>query len=66
MLITLLSLYTQFNTEQESNTKISIISQIQKSDISDNPIKQPKFNKPKPHNFDIIMQEEINKLKNKK
>ena len=66
MLFTLLSLYTQFNTEQESNTKISIISQIQKSDISDNPIKQPKNNKLKPQNFDIIMQEEINKLKNKK
>lgn len=66
MLFTLLSLYTQFNTEQESNTKISIISQIQKSDISDNPIKQPKFNKSKPQNFDTIMQEEINKLKNKK
>lgn len=66
MLITLLSLYTQFNTEQEPNTTISIISQIQKSDISDNPIKQPKFNKPKPQNFDTIMQEEINKLKNKK
>ena len=66
MLFTLLSLYTQFNTEQESNTKISIISQIQKSEINDNPIKQPKNNKLKPHNFDIIMQEEINKLKNKK
>lgn len=64
MLITLLSLYTQFNTEQES--KNTIITEIQKSDISDNPIKQPKFNKPKPQNFDTIMQEEINKLKNKK
>lgn len=63
MLITLLSLYTQFNTEQEPNTTIT---EIQKSDISDNPIKQPKFNKPKPQNFDTIMQEEINKLKNKK
>lgn len=63
MLITLLSLYTQFNTEQEPNTTIT---EIQKSDISDNPIKQPKNNKLKPHNFDIIMQEEINKLKNKK
>lgn len=62
MLFTLLSLYTQFNTEQEDNAKIA---EIQKSDISDNPIKQPKFNKPKPHNFDIIMQEEINKLKQK-
>lgn len=63
MLFTLLSLYTQFNTEQES--KNTIITEIQKSDISDNPIKQPKNNKPKPQNFDIIMQEEINKLKNK-
>ena len=63
MLFTLLSLYTQFNTEQE---KISNITEIQKSDINDNPIKQPKNNKLKPHNFDIIMQEEINKLKNKK
>lgn len=63
MLFTLLSLYTQFNTEQEPNTTIT---EIQKSDISDNPIKQPKNNKLKPHNFDIIMQEEINKLKNKK
>ena len=61
MLFTLLSLYTQFNTEQES--KNTIITEIQKSDISDNPIKQPKNNKPKPQNFDIIMQEEINKLK---
>ena len=66
MLITLLSLYTQFNTEQEPNTKVTTIDKIQKSDISDNPIKQPKNNKLKPHNFDIIMQEEINKLKNKK
>lgn len=65
MLFTLLSLYTQFNSEQESNTKISIISQIQKSDINDNPIKQPKNNKLKPQNFDTIMQEEINKLKQK-
>lgn len=63
MLITLLSLYTQFNTEQEPNTTIT---EIQKSDISDNPIKQPKINKTKPQNFDTIMQEEINKLKNKK
>lgn len=63
MLFTLLSLYTQFNTEQE---KISNITEIQKSDINDNPIKQPKNNKLKPQNFDIIMQEEINKLKNKK
>lgn len=63
MLFTLLSLYTQFDTEQE---KISNITEIQKSDISDNPIKQPKINKTKPQNFDTIMQEEINKLKNKK
>lgn len=63
MLITLLSLYTQFNTEQEDNAKIA---EIQKSEINDNPVKQPKFNKPKPQNFDTIMQEEINKLKNKK
>lgn len=66
MLFTLLSLYTQFDTEQEPNTKVTTIDKIQKSDISDNPIKQPKFNKPKPQNFDTIMQEEINKLKNKK
>jgi hypothetical protein len=66
MLFTLLSLYTQFNTEQEPNTKIADIAKIQKSDINDNPIKQPKNNKPKPQNFDTIMQEEINKLKNKK
>lgn len=65
MLFTLLSLYTQFNTEQESSTKISIISQIQKSEINDNPIKQSKINKTKPQNFDTIMQEEINKLKQK-
>ena len=63
MLFTLLSLYTQFNAEQEDNAKIA---EIQKSDISDNPIKQPKINKTKPQNFDTIMQEEINKLKNKK
>lgn len=63
MLFTLLSLYTQFNTEQESKT---IITEIQKSEINDNPIKQPKINKLKPQNFDTIMQEEINKLKNKK
>lgn len=65
MLFTLLSIFTQFNTntEQKSDTKIS---EIQKSDINDNPIKQPKINKLKPQNFDIIMQEEINKLKNKK
>lgn len=63
MLFTLLSLYTQFNTEQEPNTTIT---EIQKSEINDNPIKQSKINKIKPHNFDIIMQEEINKLKNKK
>ena len=62
MLFTLLSIFTQFNTEQEPNTKID---KIQKSDISDNPIKQPKINKLKPQNFDIIMQEEINKLKTK-
>lgn len=62
MLFTLLSLFTQFNTEQE---KISNITEIQKSDISNNPIKQPKFNKPKPQNFDTIIQEEINKLKQK-
>ena len=66
MLFTLLSLYTQFNTEQESNTKVTAIDKIQKSEINDNPIKQPKINKPKPQNFDTIMQEEINKLKNKK
>ena len=65
MLFTLLSLFTQFNTEQESNTKISIISQIQKSEINDNPIKQSKINKPKAQNFDTIIQEEINKLKQK-
>ena len=64
MLFTLLSLYTQFNTEPEN--KSSEVTEIQKSDISDNPIKQPKINKPKPQNFDTIMQEEINKLKNKK
>lgn len=63
MFFTLLSLFTQFNTEQE---KISNITEIQKSEINDNPIKQSKINKTKPHNFDIIMQEEINKLKNKK
>lgn len=63
MLFTLLSLYTQFDTEQESNTKIA---EIQKSEINDNPIKQSKINKTKPQNFDTIMQEEINKLKNKK
>lgn len=63
MLFTLLSLYTQFNTEQEDNAKIA---EIQKSEINDNPIKQSKINKTKPQNFDIIMQEEINKLKNKK
>lgn len=63
MLFTLLSLYTQFNTEQEPNTTIT---EIQKSEINDNPIKQSKINKPKPQNFDTIMQEEINKLKNKK
>lgn len=63
MLFTLLSLYTQFNTEQES--KNTIITEIQKSEINDNPIKQSKINKIKPHNFDIIMQEEINKLKTK-
>lgn len=62
MLFTLLSLYTQFNTEQEDNAKIA---EIQKSDINDNPIKQPKNNKLKPQNFDTIMQEEINKLKQK-
>lgn len=64
MLFTLLSIFTQFNTntEQKSDTKIS---EIQKSDINDNPIKQPKINKLKPQNFDIIMQEEINKLKQK-
>lgn len=62
MLFTLLSIFTQFNTEQE---KISNITEIQKSEINDNPIKQPKINKLKPQNFDIIMQEEINKLKQK-
>lgn len=66
MLFTLLSLYTQFDTEQEPNTKVTTIDKIQKSEINDNPIKQPKNNKLKPHNFDTIMQEEINKLKNKK
>lgn len=66
MLFALLSLYTQFNTEQESNTKIADIAKIQKSEINDNPIKQSKFNKLKPQKFDTIMQEEINKLKNKK
>lgn len=64
MLFTLLSLYTQFNTEQES--KNTIITEIQKSEINDNPIKQSKINKPKAQNFDTIIQEEINKLKNKK
>lgn len=63
MFFTLLSLFTQFNTEQE---KISNITEIQKSEINDNPIKQSKINKTKPQNFDTIMQEEINKLKNKK
>lgn len=63
MLFTLLSLYTQLNTEQEDNAKIA---EIQKSEINDNPIKQSKINKLKPYNFDTIMQEEINKLKNKK
>ena len=66
MLFTLLSLYTQFDTEQEPNTKVTTIDKIQKSEINDNPIKQLKNNKLKPHNFDTIMQEEINKLKNKK
>lgn len=66
MLFTLLSLYTQFDTEQEPNTKVTTIDKIQKSEINDNPIKQPKNNKLKPQNFDTIMQEEINKLKNKK
>ena len=62
MLFTLLSIFTQFNTEQE---KISNITEIKKSEINDNPNKQPKINKLKPQNFDIIMQEEINKLKTK-
>lgn len=62
MLFTLLSLYTQFDTEQE---KISNITEIQKSEINDNPIKQSKINKPKAQNFDTIIQEEINKLKQK-
>ena len=62
MLFTLLSLYTQFNTEQESNTKVT---EIQKSEINDNPIKQSKINKPKAQNFETIIQEEINKLKQK-
>lgn len=62
MFFTLLSLFTQFNTEQE---KISNITEIQKSEINDNPIKQSKINKTKPQNFDTIMQEEINKLKQK-
>ncbi len=64
MFFTLLSLFTQFNTKPEN--KSSEITEIQKSEINDNPIKQSKINKIKPHNFDIIMQEEINKLKNKK
>lgn len=64
MLFTLLSIFTQFNTKPEN--KSSEITEIQKSDINDNPIKQPKLNKLKPQNFDTIMQEEINKLKNKK
>jgi hypothetical protein len=63
MFFTLLSLYTQFNTEQES--KNTIITEIQKSEINDNPIKQSKINKPKAQNFDTIIQEEINKLKQK-
>lgn len=62
MLFTLLSIFTQFNTKQEDNAKIA---EIQKSEINDNPIKQPKNNKLKPQNFDTIMQEEINKLKQK-
>lgn len=62
MLFALLSLYTQFNTEQESN---NTITKVQKSEINDNPIKQSKINKTKPQNFDTIMQEEINKLKTK-
>ena len=62
MLFTLLSIFTQFNTEQESN---NTITKIQKSEINDNPIKQSKINKTKPQNFDTIMQEEINKLKQK-
>lgn len=62
MFFTLLSLFTQFNTEQEDNAKIA---EIQKSEINDNPIKQSKINKTKPQNFDTIMQEEINKLKQK-
>jgi hypothetical protein len=62
MFFTLLSLFTQFNTEQE---KISNITEIQKSEINDNPIKQSKINKPKAQNFDTIIQEEINKLKQK-
>lgn len=66
MLFTLLSIFTQFDTEQEPNTKVTTIDKIQKSEINDNPIKQPKNNKLKPQNFDTIMQEEINKLKNKK
>lgn len=66
MLFTLLSLYTQLNTEQEPNTKITTIAEIQKSEINDNPIKESKINKPKAQNFDTIMQEEINKLKIKK
>nr|DAS73422.1 MAG TPA: hypothetical protein [Caudoviricetes sp.] len=65
MLFTLLSLYTQFDTEQEPNTKVTTIDKIQKSEINDNPIKQPKNNKLKSYNFDTIMQEEINKLKQK-
>lgn len=63
MLFTLLSIFTQFNTEPEN--KSSEITEIQKSEINDNPIKQSKNNKLKPQNFDIIMQEEINKLKTK-
>lgn len=64
MFFTLLSIFTQFNTEQES--KNTIITEIQKSEINDNPIKESKINKLKPQNFDTIMQEEINKLKIKK
>lgn len=64
MLFTLLSIFTQLNTEPENkSSEVTEVTEIQKSDISDNPIKQSKINKPKPYNFDTIMQEEINKLK---
>lgn len=67
MLFALLSIFTQFNKEPENkSSEVTEVTKIQKSEINDNPIKQSKINKLKPQNFDIIMQEEINKLKNKK